>query len=150
MPDQEEEMNRFFVYGTLRPGQQRWPVLEYVLEKPPERAELRGAALYNAGSYPFVLPTDNINDVVYGELITVRKGKINQTRQQLDDIEGYVPGDQHSLFLRKKVNVLLPEGFPVEDGWVDAFVYIGGNRFARYVRDNYGFRRIESGDWTKR
>ncbi|NOX52864.1 MAG: gamma-glutamylcyclotransferase [Planctomycetes bacterium] len=85
-----------FVYGTLMRGGSReglWP-------RRPQRIE-RGKAqgvLYDLGPYPAMVEGDG---QVGGELWEFAPADMAETLDRLDQIEGYVPGDPNSLYVRR-------------------------------------------------
>ena len=140
-------LNRFFVYGTLRPGEQRFTAIQSYLEKEPESAQLLGARLYTTGPWPFIV-LDGMSQVV-GELLTVRPETLNTVIRTLDNIEGYEEGYDDCLFVRSIQDIYIPEGYSVEDGYVKAYVYLGGRSLVmQAAKDRY--KELRSGDWKKR
>lgn len=143
-------LNKFFVYGTLRPGESRWSALEsHVVKQEP--GILYGAELYTTGSWPFITIDRRRSDKeVVGEVLEIAEENVAQVTILLDRIEGYNPRDEknlHNLFIRSKEQIYCPTGFPVEDGHIEAYVYIGG---LSLTLDTDEYRRIESGDWKQR
>ena len=64
-------MRNIFVYGTLKKGFG----LDYYLESSAYvgKAKISGALLYSFGSIPYVVETNNEEDVVYGEVYMVEQ-----------------------------------------------------------------------------
>jgi gamma-glutamylcyclotransferase (GGCT)/AIG2-like uncharacterized protein YtfP len=121
-------LNRFFVYGTLRPGEVRWDMISsYATEYEP--AVLTRASLYTTGAYPFIV-LDGEGDV-YGEIITVAEWDVPYILGVLDRVEGYRKDSADNLFERVEHHVWLPEGYPAEDGHLNAYMYIGGEYFVK-------------------
>lgn len=148
--------NKFFVYGTLRPGESRWVIIEdQAITITP--ALLRGAKLYNTGKYPFVDVEDTLDryensdepvPCVVGELIEVRPEKAQHVLNILDMIEGYWSDSQDNLFDRLVLPIYIPDGHAPGVPSTDvAYVYVGGRRFSKNVTR---FQHINSGDWKRR
>ena len=75
-----------FVYGTLLPGQARWPVLEpYVLTT--ERATARGRLWDTGAGYP-AARFDEAGYDIPGMLVTVGPRRLMDVLAMLDRIEG--------------------------------------------------------------
>lgn len=143
-------LNRIFVYGTLRPGESRWSALEaYALKQEP--ATLYGARLYTVGSWPFIVLDGQHMSEVVGELVTVLPYDAPAVIRLLDSIEGYseTMSEKHNLFIRSVQNVYVPAGYPEEDGYLEAYVYLGGFDLAMDAARG-SVDQIISGDWKKR
>jgi gamma-glutamylcyclotransferase (GGCT)/AIG2-like uncharacterized protein YtfP len=148
-------LNKFFVYGTLRPDEARWQQLAPYAQKMTP-ALLRGAQLYSTGPWPFVTVDDNLDKYegedaaipsVVGELIEVNEPELVQA--MLDRIEGYdarYPDD--SLFIRWILPITIPDGhepgIPSTDA---AYVYVGGDSLKKQAQF---YTHIPSGDWKQR
>lgn len=143
------QLNRFFVYGTLRPGELRWQVLEPYLECPPESAQLHGVALYTNRIYPFIIASNDERDsVVVGELITIRPEVLEQVIDRLDMIEGYSPYEDHEENLFNRL-IGYTTSLATESIVNEAWVYFGGHDLQSSIRTGR-YERIESGDWKDR
>lgn len=112
---------RVFVYGTLKPGQPRWPALA-----PFAGAHTDGSAagvLFDSGyGWPAAVFGARGGGHVLGVVVTLRAESIEEALARLDDIEGVAGG----LFRRDIVDV---DGQPC---W--AYHWPGSTA---------GFRRIE-------
>lgn len=142
-------LRKFFVYGTLRPGEERWSSLSSFVDGEYQSAILRNAQLYTTGLYPFVVP--ETDGVVYGEVITVKVELLPLITNILDQIEGYdTTNPAHSLFVRTTeiVSVERPYTVDVVDTF-SAYVYTGGRRLA-HSAEKGTYARITSGDWKRR
>jgi gamma-glutamylcyclotransferase (GGCT)/AIG2-like uncharacterized protein YtfP len=137
-------MNRFFVYGTLRPGESRWPAIYQALASDPIPAYLESSAMFNMGSYPaIVIDPKYKGSKVIGDLVEIQPGILPSIIRYLDSIEGYYPIDHDSsLYIRELQNVI------TDNGPVNAWVYCAGAYIQRTI--NGGGNRIQSGDWKKR
>jgi gamma-glutamylcyclotransferase (GGCT)/AIG2-like uncharacterized protein YtfP len=92
MSYQTEEKLPFFVYGTLRPGQSNF----YLLDGRTQRirpAYVDDYTLYCLGTYPSMLPSDAPHARVYGELITPMPHRYQAVMQALDRLEDYDPAN---------------------------------------------------------
>ena len=113
-----------FVYGTLRPGEQRWPHLApFVVDEGHDDSVM--GALYDTGhGYPaarFDRPGS-----IRGRVYHLLPDRLDQTLQELDEIEGAV------LDLFHRVSVTTSTGITA---W--AYEYCGAATFTQ----------IASGDW---
>ena len=107
-----------FVYGTLRP--------------PDKEAthHLPGFDMFDAGKFPYIVPSQSGFPSVYGNLLEVNRAEL----AYLDRIEGV----DHGLYLRNEVYV-----HDIDSGIVcKAWAYVGGPLLLP--------KPIPSGDWTKR
>jgi|SRR5690606_8333606 len=87
---------RFFVYGTLKPGHERFPVIEPFVTRV-ERAHTPGA-LFNLGPYPAARFSNIDEGLIPGYLLwTVDEDHVLQS---LDTIEGHP-----HLFVRRGIVV---------------------------------------------
>ena len=79
-------ISRFFVYGTLMPGQMRWPVLQpHALSAEVVRA--RGHLWDTGAGYP-AARFDSAGEDVPGVLVTVAPDAFDEVVLMLDAIEG--------------------------------------------------------------
>jgi len=120
-------ITHLFVYGTLRPGQQRWPFLEpFVVDEGCD--DSLAGALYNTGrGYPAA--KFDRDGVIHGRVYSLRVDRLDECLQLLDEVEGAV----QDLFRRVAVTT-----FDGSEAW--AYEYC----------DNAEFREIESGDWISK
>jgi len=117
-------ITHLFVYGTLRPGEQRWAFLEpFVVDEGQDDSVTGG--LYDTGhGYPaakFDRP-----GVIYGRVYALRVERLDECLELLDEVEGAV----QDLF--RRVSITTAAG-------VKAWAY-------EYCDDGQ-FREIASGDW---
>jgi gamma-glutamylcyclotransferase (GGCT)/AIG2-like uncharacterized protein YtfP len=120
--------HHLFVYGTLRAGEQRWPLLAPWLEGRPVPDAVPGR-LYDTGrGYPAAVFGEEGGTIV-GETGRLRSDSLDDALALLDEIEGAV---QH---LYRRVVVTTAAGALA---W--AYEFVGEPRFGR----------IESGDWLLR
>lgn len=126
-------LNHLFVYGTLRRdfNGKRHPFFskgcDYLCE-----ARFNGK-LYDLGSFPGAVPSDNPSDWVKGEVY--RLNQPEATLSVLDAYEGAVGPEP--LYRRELVDITLENGKPIE-----AFTYI-------FNLPVDGYPRIESGDYVE-
>jgi gamma-glutamylcyclotransferase (GGCT)/AIG2-like uncharacterized protein YtfP len=103
-----------FFYGTLMTGFDRRRRLGI-----DGKIRYRGrgwiqAALFDLGLYPAAIPADDGR--VWGEVFETTE--IMSVLEALDDIEGYLPAEpDSSLYIRKQVHAMLPDGAAVH-AWV--------------------------------
>lgn len=127
-----DKNRRIFVYGSLRRQEynhsrvNNWGFgeLKHVAD-----GFIRGAKLYNLGSYPCIVPSENPEDRVVGEVYDVPE----ELWRRIDGMEqgaGYEAKD------------VLVQG---EDVAIDALAYF--YRFGDELSDK---QLIPSGDWSKR
>lgn len=91
-------MSKVFVYGTLLSGLSRSDILNACTL---EGGATIQAAMYDLGSYPGIIPGDN---VIHGEVYTVD----DDTLQYLDMIEGYSINHKNtSLYIRQSIPVTM-------------------------------------------
>ena len=81
-----EEPNRVFVYGTLMPGEPRWPALE-TFATAWRPATARGRLWYTARGYPAVR-FDEGDSAIPGFLVTIDPERLAEAIAVLDRIEG--------------------------------------------------------------
>ena len=113
-----------FVYGTLRPGQQRWPFLEPFVVDEGEDCSVAGM-LYDTGNgYPAA--KFGGDGVIHGRVYPLTLGRLDECLVLLDEVEGAV----RDLFRRVSVTT---------SSDVEAWAY-------EYC-DDAAFREIPSGDW---
>lgn len=122
-----------FVYGTLLRNVES--PMHIVLAK---QAEFVGEGrfngmLYNVGSYPAAVRTDNAENMVYGEVYLMREPR--KALALLDEYEGC--NLETPLFRREKASVLLSYGEEVE-----AWIYL-------YNHSTEGLERIKSGSYLE-
>jgi gamma-glutamylcyclotransferase (GGCT)/AIG2-like uncharacterized protein YtfP len=132
----------FFVYGTLRPGEDNHTVFLRGRTRLEEPARLADAVLYDGPGYPYAV--EEPGGVVRGELVTALPEEYGEVLTALDRLEGYVAGDPRSLYERvERAVVRETDGTPVR-----AWVYVAGPSVT--ARLLAGGERIEGGDWRTR
>jgi gamma-glutamylcyclotransferase (GGCT)/AIG2-like uncharacterized protein YtfP len=79
---------RLFVYGTLAPGDEAWPVLErWVVGEPVDDAV--AGRLYDTGrGYP-AATFETIGSLVYGTVVTLDPARASVAFETLDRYEGH-------------------------------------------------------------
>lgn len=123
----------FFLYGTLRPNELRWDMIEQVVERV-QGGEVEGK-LYNTGEYPFYSPGGGI---VKGEWAWIEEKYYAVAIILMDRVERYDPLNQEgSLFIRELITDI--------SGTVTGYIY-KGNDFMLQL----GCPQIASGDWKQR
>ena len=122
-----DAIRHIFVYGTLRPGDVRWPLLEpYVVDA--GRIDLVTGELFDTGfDYPAAIFNDR--STIHGQIHELIEGSILSCLEHLDRVEGTVQG------LYRRVIVQTTSG---SVSW--AYEYGGG----------LDLTPIPSGDWMNR
>lgn len=120
-------VDHLFVYGTLRPGQQRWQHLApFVIDD--GRSDSVNGALYDTGrGYPAA--RFDRSGSIHGMVYTLRAERLDECLHLLDEVEGAV------IDLFHRVTVTTSSGLAA---W--AYEYGGENQFVE----------IRSGDWVGR
>lgn len=117
-------ISHLFVYGTLRPGEQRWPFLAPFVVDEGNDDSVTGV-LYNTGhGYPAA--RFDRHGSIRGRVFQLLPDRLDQTLQELDEVEGAV------LDLFHRVSVTTSAGVTA---W--AYEYCGAASFTE----------ITSGDW---
>lgn len=119
-------INHLFVYGTLRPGQQRWPFLEPFVVDGGEDDVVAGNLFDTGNGYP-AARFDRRGDI-HGRLYELRSERIDEALRLLDEVEGAV------IDLFHRVEVTTKSG---RTAW--AYEYGGDDAFAA----------IPSGNWIE-
>lgn len=116
-----------FVYGTLRPGDARWPILEpFVTDEGIDDSV--GGSLYDTGlDYPAAIFDDG--GTIRGRTYGLRIDAVERALEVLDRVEGTVGGRYH------RVVVTTGQG-------MTAWAYQYG--------DGLDLTKIDSGDWFDR
>jgi gamma-glutamylcyclotransferase (GGCT)/AIG2-like uncharacterized protein YtfP len=117
-------ITHLFVYGTLRPGQQRWPFLEPFVVDEGQDDSATGTLYDTAHGYP-AARFDGCNKI-YGRIYPLRIDRLAEALELLDEVEGAV----EELF--ERVAITTSSG---RDAW--AYQYCGQTEFSE----------IPSGDW---
>lgn len=117
-------ITHLFVYGTLRPGQQRWPFLApFVIDEGHD--DSASGVLYDTGNdYPaarFDRP-----GTIRGRVYSLHPDRLDEALQLLDEVEGAV------VDLFHRVPITTSTG---NEAW--AYEYCGDTQFVE----------ITSGDW---
>jgi len=100
-----------FIYGTLHPERAPAPIAPTAkLLRSVGRGAIQGR-LYDLGEYPGVLLSDDLAEIVHGELFLLPEGAEDETLARLDAYEDYRPSDPAtSLFLREQTIATLQDG----------------------------------------
>ena len=100
---------QLFVYGSLRSGF-RNPAYEYLTRYFTLVGEaMVNGKLYDNGSYPVAISSNNEHDFINGELYAIKnEGEFSWAIEQLDDYEGLnVEADEQIMYKRERVQVYL-------------------------------------------
>ena len=117
-------ISRLFVYGTLRPGQQRWRFLEPFVVDEGDDVSVSGAIYDTGHGYPAA--RFDRDGVIYGRVYSLRLDRLDEALELLDEVEGAV----QDLF--RRVAITTSTGI---EAW--AYEYCGETTF----------REISSGNW---
>jgi gamma-glutamylcyclotransferase (GGCT)/AIG2-like uncharacterized protein YtfP len=124
-----------FVYGTLRRGQENyWLMRGNTVSEVP--ATIEQMALYSLRAYPMMVEG---NSVVYGELVTIHPRVYWRLLADLDQLEGYRPGEDSRF--RRAERCVRTEGGSTLLAWV----YLGNRR----VLEAEPHVAIPHGDWCR-
>jgi 4-oxalocrotonate tautomerase family enzyme len=117
----------FFVYGTLKPGESNYLRLLAGRTVREEPATLSGAALFDAGAYPYLVLAEQADGAlvepdatVAGVLIDVPLGIYADVLRELDNLEDFVAGRGTNAYERVAASIQTAAG-PVQ-----CWVYIAG------------------------
>ncbi len=107
----DQQLFRLFVYGTLIPGESNYRLIKrHVRSARPGHIE---GVLIDLGAFPALVAGDGIARGIVLELD-------DKAMAITDQLEGYHPGDAHSLYVRKEVMAQLDDGEQVK-AWVYEF-----------------------------
>lgn len=113
-----------FVYGTLRPGQQRWPFLEPFVTDEGREESVSGALFDTGNGYP-AARFDRAG-TIHGRVYSLRDDRLEEALELLDEVEGAV------VDLFRRIAITTSTG---TQAW--AYEYCGETAFAA----------IPSGNW---
>jgi gamma-glutamylcyclotransferase (GGCT)/AIG2-like uncharacterized protein YtfP len=117
-------ITHLFVYGTLRPGQQRWPFLEPLVRDEGHDESVVGA-LYDTGhGYPAA--KFDRSGTIFGRVYPLKLDRLDEGLKLLDEVEGAV------IDLFRRVAITTSTGV---EAW--AYEYCGEPQFPE----------IALGDW---
>jgi gamma-glutamylcyclotransferase (GGCT)/AIG2-like uncharacterized protein YtfP len=122
------EPSLVFVYGTLQPGEERWPILAPLVLGEGRATKVAGD-LYDTGEgYPAALFPDDTEGLITGRVFTMRQEAIAEALAVLDEVEAAVEG----LYRRIVVETI-----------------DGDRAWAYEYGDGPGLVPIRSGDWLR-
>lgn len=140
----ETEHRTFFIYGTMRVDEGRYKELaSYVETTTP--GVLPKARLYSVGAWPFVVRSELVKEVVYGDIVYIKPELVDIARNMLDGVEGYIEGNKHNLFIRTVVSVYSA----AHEAWIDAYIYLAGKELETQIGQEY-IKQLKHGDWLRR
>lgn len=133
----------FFVYGTLRNGQDNYPRHLAGHTEAEATGVVGGYRMigYHDG-FPFALD-GSPDDTITGEVMWIKPEQYETVLSSMDRLEGYKPERQNrskNLYNREVVTVLLADGSSVQ-AWMYVSTYNYDYLIAR------GIPAIPSGDW---
>ena len=118
----ENNLNRIFVYGSLRSGFQN-PAYDYISKyfHLISKAKVKGL-MYDMGSFPAAVPTDE-NAFIVGELYEHNNNcEFSWAIEQLDEYEGVNPEEgEDKLYTREKVTVYFGDN-ETSEAWIYWFI----------------------------
>jgi gamma-glutamylcyclotransferase (GGCT)/AIG2-like uncharacterized protein YtfP len=139
----EREHPPFFVYGTLRPGEENYQLLAAGKTLHEVPAVLPRHTMY-AGRYPCVVDDDGEGGSrVAGDLLFIYPALYEQVLAAFDALERFDPTQEDPWYRRvmRTVDYAAENGNPQH---ITAWVYLGG----RATRASYTEAdRVPSGDW---
>jgi gamma-glutamylcyclotransferase (GGCT)/AIG2-like uncharacterized protein YtfP len=117
-------ITHLFVYGTLRPGQQRWPFLEpFVTDE--GRDESVVGSLYDTGrGYPAA--KFDRSGTIFGRVYPLKLDRLDEGLKLLDEVEGAV------IDLFRRVAITTSTGV---EAW--AYEYCGEPQFPEIARGDW-------------
>jgi gamma-glutamylcyclotransferase (GGCT)/AIG2-like uncharacterized protein YtfP len=123
-------ITHLFVYGTLRPGQQRWPFLApFVTDEGHD--DSAGGALYDTGNgYP-AARFDHAG-TIHGRVYPLHLDRLNDALRLLDEVEGAVVDLFHRIAITTASGIT---------AW--AYEYGGETGFAVIPSGNWLEQRVE-------
>jgi gamma-glutamylcyclotransferase (GGCT)/AIG2-like uncharacterized protein YtfP len=134
--DLSDEQIPLFVYGTLRHGQENYMLLRgNTLSEIP--ATISGMVIYSLSTYPVIVEGES---VVHGDLMTIHPRSYSRVLEDLDQLEGYRPGDESCFYRRVVRCVKTASGHEVR-----AWLYLG--RLDLIARRPHTL--VAHGDWCR-
>jgi gamma-glutamylcyclotransferase (GGCT)/AIG2-like uncharacterized protein YtfP len=126
----------FFVYGTLRPGQRNYRLIQpLAVEVLP--ATLDDHVLYGRRMpFPYAVPGPGR---VFGDVLTVDLGSMPEALRILDALEGYAGEGKPNHYVRRAVRVVTGRGALL------SWVYLAGVGASRLSPSQV----IRTGDWCE-
>jgi gamma-glutamylcyclotransferase (GGCT)/AIG2-like uncharacterized protein YtfP len=117
-------ITHLFVYGTLRPAQERWPFLEpFVIDEGQD--DSAAGAVYDTGhGYPAA--RFGVDGTIHGRLYSLRLDRLDECLEILDEVEGAV------MDLFHRVAITTASGV---DAW--AYEYCGDAPFSAIASGNW-------------
>jgi gamma-glutamylcyclotransferase (GGCT)/AIG2-like uncharacterized protein YtfP len=117
-------ITHLFVYGTLRPGQQRWPFLEpFVTDEGHDESVV--GTLYDTGhGYPAA--KFDRSGTIFGRVYPLKLDRLDEGLKLLDDVEGAV------IDLFRRVAITTSTGI---EAW--AYEYCGETQFPEIARGDW-------------
>jgi gamma-glutamylcyclotransferase (GGCT)/AIG2-like uncharacterized protein YtfP len=142
-------MKHLFVYGTLKPEQQRWASLVAMAEHQnvklnPRAGYARGMLYSLPQEFPAMTKALDKESIVKGYVVNLDGDPA--LVQALNEIEGFVPFGKHNWYTPVKFEVWLETGELLEDCWAYTF---SRERIAESLKGQEHMKpaRIESGNW---
>jgi gamma-glutamylcyclotransferase (GGCT)/AIG2-like uncharacterized protein YtfP len=109
-------ITHLFVYGTLRPGQQRWPFLEPYVADEGHDTTVAGALYDTGNAYPAA--RFDRDGTIHGRVYPLHLHRLQEALELLDEVEGAV------IDLFRRVTVTTSTGI---EAW--AYEYSGETAF---------------------
>jgi len=134
--DRDDQLDAFFVYGTLRPGQWNFRLIApLVVETMP--ATLHDHVLYGRLlPFPYAIPG---RGRVVGDVLRVDLGSMPEALRILDALEGYRGEGQPNHYIRRTVSVVTGRGALL------SWVYLASMGASRLSPSQV----IRTGDWCE-
>lgn len=95
------DLGRLFIYGTLIPGEERWPYLSEFVDTV-EAGATRGLLYATPFGYPAALfdSTATLDRWIQGQVMTLNPEAVEECLSVLDEIESAVTGLFHRVVVR--------------------------------------------------
>lgn len=93
---------RVFVYGTLKPGEERWPILApFAIGAGATReASARGRMFDTGYGWPAAVFDSAINDQVPGVVVALQPDSVGAALVTLDEVEGVSEGEYERIVVQ--------------------------------------------------
>ena len=117
-------ITRLFVYGTLRPGQERWRFLEPFVTDDGHDDSTAGAVYDTDRGYPAA--RFDVRGTIHGRVYSLHVERLDEALRLLDEVEGAV------VDLFRRVAIKTSTGV---DAW--AYEYCGDEEFTEIASGNW-------------
>lgn len=146
---------KFFVYGTLVPGEVNYEALLLGRTSHAVPARLNGARMWANGdrfalpgrswAFPFVALDDDPTLTVEGTVITIAPEHQDEVLRDLDKLETFTPSDPDNRYERVRVSVTMLEADRTDE-MAECWTYVAADRIRAELND---LPAIPHGDWLR-